>query len=821
MAMTSIDWQAADVGCLFEATRIVGMTSGINEVNQPFKKCFIYVFKLDNTDYVENAESPWETDDQGTASKKFTTGEVYYLYFAGRKLSASEKQEISKNNGRMLLKFKASIQQPQDSDFKVVQKGSSLKATAEFSLPLWIVYLQRLEAELSTVSTPKPQAVLSKVRQLYYEAPSILSHWYHLISTDIDPIFKWSRINETTGVITMWDTTVKLDTCEALSFKHSRTNLTYHLKNKDRHIEERFDFVRLRKQRAIIQIGHVLTGFESEITAPSILVRSYGYEKGVSAATWAGDLGQAAATAEREHKKKGNSGSPTEKEWLDARDKTASVYEMLGDIIGAAHSIRFKSAIEKREATLSHELAKLLYDSELLANSGKLFVERYGLNLEKIPVDRESTNTIIREVDKFVKIWERRDNWTGPDSALPALSLTSKGRVVQYLVELLRSLNPGYPPLSPITPELMDKDFDGLTMAEEATFGTDGNNPDSDGDGLWDGWEVRKRLPVAGIELKDADPLIPDLYVQVDYFNSLGATSEQRQRLRDALDVIVKSFAKPREGLPQGIRLHLEWQKQGLPDVNPLDVIKKSDGTNTWRDLIITSFPVVKQLTHRHALLALKLNKGLGHALNQAFVIDASPLLDSTMNADRANRIVAARFMRELGRTLGLSAGGMYKNGSRVVRDGTPFKPNHVSIMNEIWEEGIRREKPSGGFEWVFDYQDFDIPQSLDDLSLNEADGIGLKLVTPITRGFFTINRGRKNLGDLKYLPITGPIDWNHNNNYDSGLIVESLSGRMTNTKFHSTIREWNNLKYSSGWIGSKSLYYSEVLKLVPPATDK
>ena len=46
-----------------------------------------------------------------------------------------------------------------------------------------------------------------------------------------------------------------------------------------------------------------------------------------------------------------------------------------------------------------------------------------------------------------------------------------------------------------------DHDGDGLTLSEERELGTDPNNPDSDGDGLWDGEEVKKYF---------TDPLNPD-----------------------------------------------------------------------------------------------------------------------------------------------------------------------------------------------------------------------------------------------------------------------------------------------------------------------
>ena len=52
-----------------------------------------------------------------------------------------------------------------------------------------------------------------------------------------------------------------------------------------------------------------------------------------------------------------------------------------------------------------------------------------------------------------------------------------------------------------------DWDGDGLTTAEEQTHGTNMNNPDSDNDGLPDGWEVANGLdPLnAGDSAQDSD----------------------------------------------------------------------------------------------------------------------------------------------------------------------------------------------------------------------------------------------------------------------------------------------------------------------------
>ena len=51
-----------------------------------------------------------------------------------------------------------------------------------------------------------------------------------------------------------------------------------------------------------------------------------------------------------------------------------------------------------------------------------------------------------------------------------------------------------------------DWDGDGLTNAQEQSAGTDMNNPDSDGDGLPDGWEVGYGLNPNSATDANADP---------------------------------------------------------------------------------------------------------------------------------------------------------------------------------------------------------------------------------------------------------------------------------------------------------------------------
>ncbi|WP_255195220.1 hypothetical protein [Halorarius litoreus] len=61
---------------------------------------------------------------------------------------------------------------------------------------------------------------------------------------------------------------------------------------------------------------------------------------------------------------------------------------------------------------------------------------------------------------------------------------------------------------------LVDTDGDGLGNAEEERWGTDPDDPDTDGDRLLDGWEVAGTAP-GSVPLPGSDPRRFDLYVQV------------------------------------------------------------------------------------------------------------------------------------------------------------------------------------------------------------------------------------------------------------------------------------------------------------------
>jgi hypothetical protein len=732
----------------------------------------------------------------------FEVEKTYYLYFSGRQLSDEQIKRVQQNGSDFLARFYVKENHNQTA-FRVKRESEALRVTMLYSLPLWIVHLQRLEFELNSSGEMQSPVVLSKVRQLFYTD----FFWDILVPTDTKPIFSFDRRS---GAISMNDA-VSLSSCEAVSNTYLRDGMTFKLDGDgDRTKTERFDFVSL-KNRQLIQVGHVITGFESELQPMNGLLSLYLFE-GVAAATWSGDLGQAAYKAISKNPL--NTTGPTDSAWNAALSRTARQSELVGDIVGAGNAAAISKQL-RSGALFSDSIEALLNSEHILSDSALLFVERYGFNLKDPDGLKMAKGKMRLAIDAFAYWWSLGvwGNLT-PAAKNPTLDLAT-----DRLLDVLSSMSGEFPSAAPTVLTFADSDGDALTDVEELKLGTDPKRPDWDGDGLWDGWEVKQKIRELGILLPNSDPKVPDLYVQVDWFRGVGETLERRNEINEALKLVVEAFKKPRVGLPNGIALHLQWSDDALQDISPLEV-KKLFSDTQWDKLRDRIFPPRKQLTHRHALLALELSSGLEQANGQAFVIDSRINLDGSLESRLE---FAARFMRALGQSLGLSRGGFVlekdsTGGTDLVIDTTPYKPNHLSIMNDAWSSGIRQKDEQGAVTWVLDFQDFDLSMLLNDLSLDETQGLGVVNPASALKGWYTFNRGRD---PSFFLNAEGAIDWNLNG--DGGNekgIYEDLNGRIWETKYRATQREWSRLKFSKGRIGSTPLYVNIFESLEPPEEE-
>ncbi|HZH99369.1 MAG TPA: hypothetical protein VEX38_10395, partial [Fimbriimonadaceae bacterium] len=114
-----------------------------------------------------------------------------------------------------------------------------------------------------------------------------------------------------------------------------------------------------------------------------------------------------------------------------------------------------------------------------------------------------------------------------------------------------------------------DSDADGLPNAEEVGIGTDPLNPDTDGDGLLDGWEVSDHR---GLELKKlgCNPRKIDIICLISPFHNANA-----DRVKTELERVSRTYSELPVENPDGSRgwnLHIIHQ----------DTMSETDAKNPW-----------------------------------------------------------------------------------------------------------------------------------------------------------------------------------------------------------------------------------------------
>ena len=249
-------------------------------------------------------------------------------------------------------------------------------------------------------------------------------------------------------------------------------------------------------------------------------------------------------------------------------------------------------------------------------------------------------------------------------------------------------------------------------------------DPDSDGDGLRDSWEI-EGIPYLGAGgsleryiLAGADPQRKDLFVELDAMTGLSLSHA-------AVDEVALAFANApllNPFGPPGVTLHVVFDEVTLPYVPvwqtngcwPLDFNSVKDafyGTAAERaDPNAAAMLDAKRKAFRYCVVAdtagPKRIGGCGATPGDDFVIFRATLTTPEREA--------AAFMHELGHNLGLRHGG---------GDGTNGKPNYPSIMNYVL---AYKYTWSSSF-WRLDYSRFGPPalNHLVESALNETAGIG------------------------------------------------------------------------------------------------
>ncbi|HWO27007.1 MAG TPA: M12 family metallo-peptidase [Kofleriaceae bacterium] len=328
-----------------------------------------------------------------------------------------------------------------------------------------------------------------------------------------------------------------------------------------------------------------------------------------------------------------------------------------------------------------------------------------------------------------------------------------------------------------------DLDGDRLSDADEQQWQTDPGNPDTDGDGLLDGWEV---YGVNGIDLRQlgASPRRRDVFVEMDYMTRADASNGLASG-DDVIKRIVRVFAEAPIQNPDGssgITLHLERGEEVPYDANlsPLDrefyALKQRYFDSSTRG------PV-----YHYMIWANAYNNGSSSGYSMStpgsdFIVTLGRWNGNRGGTDDEK---VGTFVHELGHNLGL------RHGST---DDTSYKPNHLSIMNYSFQtSGVSINDVRS-----FGYQPFAM-KALDETALSEQDGLQPK--SPTLDRYETMWRVLS--GATRKGPAGGPLDWTGNKKLDDQKVAVDLNDDRVKNVLGATVDEWSALKYRAGTIGS------------------
>jgi hypothetical protein len=248
----------------------------------------------------------------------------------------------------------------------------------------------------------------------------------------------------------------------------------------------------------------------------------------------------------------------------------------------------------------------------------------------------------------------------------------------------------------------LDSDSDSICDEAELRYGTNPNDPDSDGDSLSDAAEI---YGYDGVDLAyfGANPLRKDVFIEIDYYPSLGPETE-------AIKMVVDAFAAApvaNQDGSTGINLTLDVSDEientdADPDLNPVfaefDIIKAK------------YFPVRRASIFHYGLFANQIGGDRYSGVSRGL-----PASDFIVSLGSAWYVPggwmmarAGTLMHEIGHNLGLHHGGY--------NDAWNLKPNYLSVMNYYYQVfGLTVD----GRDGILDYSRLHI-DTLDETNLNE-----------------------------------------------------------------------------------------------------
>ena len=359
-----------------------------------------------------------------------------------------------------------------------------------------------------------------------------------------------------------------------------------------------------------------------------------------------------------------------------------------------------------------------------------------------------------------------------------------------------------------------DDDRDGLTVIEEMQVKTDELNPDTDGDGFLDGWEVKgvfknNRL-VVDLPIMGADPLHKDLFVEIDWM--ADATHSHKPKAA-SLQRVVNAFRD------HGINLHFDdgnfgggnsithqtghaWSEFDFSNASARHAYVAA-GNQYFFDIKKAIFDPNRIGIFYYALFTDYQDSSSGQAeVGGNFYVALGEWAPVTTES--------GTLMHEFGHTLQLGHGGKLSN--ELEYDNMNYKPNYYSIMNYFYQFGglptINPADPDGDFLYKLDYFEEALP-NLDENSLVELSGINWPANNGYVGYYSCEDHGNANAsgnvlyenGDrfIVWFRMDGsPVDWDCDGSIDVMPVATNVNGKGRD--WDVTDGELEQLKGRSDW---------------------